>query len=295
MSNVVLCVSGGIAAYKAVEVARLIQKAGATVDVVMTEAATKFVSPLTFQALMHRPVALEMFELLQDMEIGHVSLADRADVIVVAPATANTIAKLAHGMADDMVSATLLAASCPVVVAPAMNSRMWENPATQENVRKLEDRGFVIVGPEPGALAEGSVGSGRMSEPERIAGAARYALSRGGPLAGRTVVVTAGGTREPIDPVRFITNRSSGKMGYAVAQAALDLGADVQLVTASGLLEAAVWRRSDRGERRRGDAAGGAGPGAAGGRRHHGGGGGGLPSAGAGGAEDQEVRRTVAC
>ncbi|MHB0878307.1 MAG: bifunctional phosphopantothenoylcysteine decarboxylase/phosphopantothenate--cysteine ligase CoaBC [Anaerolineae bacterium] len=235
--NVVLCVCGGIAAYKAVEVARLVQKAGATVDVAMTEAATQFVTPLTFQALMHRPVALDMFQLLQDMEIGHVSLAERADVIVVAPATANTIAKVANGFADDMVSTTILAATCPVVVAPAMNTRMWENPVTQANVRKLEDRGFILVGPEVGLLAEGSSGAGRLSEPERIAGAARYAVSRRGPLAGRTIVVTAGGTHEPIDPVRFITNRSSGKMGYAVAQAALDLGADVQLVTATTHLE----------------------------------------------------------
>jgi phosphopantothenoylcysteine decarboxylase / phosphopantothenate---cysteine ligase len=235
--NVVLCVSGGIAAYKAVEVARLLQKAGATVDVAMTPAATEFVTPLTFQALMHRPVALDMFQLLQDMEIGHVSLAERADLIVVAPATADVIAKMAHGLADDMVSTTVLAASCPVVVAPAMNTRMWDNQVTQENVRKLEDRGFILVGPEVGLLAEGSSGAGRLSEPERIAGAARFAVSRKGPLAGKVVVVTAGGTREAIDPVRFITNRSSGKMGYAVAQAALDLGADVQLVTTATHLE----------------------------------------------------------
>lgn len=235
--NVVLCVTGGIAAYKAVEVARLLQKAEATVDVIMTEAATRFVAPLTFQALMHRPVCTDMFRLLQDVDIGHVSFADRADVIVVAPATANTMAKLAHGLADNMATATVLAASCPVVVAPAMNTGMWENAATQDNLRALEDRGFIIVGPETGALAEGSVGAGRMSEPARIAGAARYAVSRGGPMEGRTVLVTAGGTREPIDPVRFIANRSSGRMGYSVAQAALDLGAEVQLVTARSQIE----------------------------------------------------------
>ena len=213
--------------------ARLLQKAGATVDVAMTPAATEFVTPLTFQALMHRPVALGMFDLLGDMEIGHVSLAERADAIVIAPATANTIAKIAHGLADNLVTTTVLAATCPVIVAPAMNFRMWQNQVTRDNVHRLEDRGFLIVAPEEGPLAEGSSGVGRLAEPRRIASAARFAVSRGGPLDGRTFVVSAGGTREPIDPVRHITNRSSGRMGYAIAQAALDLGADVQLVTAA--------------------------------------------------------------
>ncbi len=229
--NVVLCVTGGIAAYKAVELARLFQKAGSIVDVAMTEAATKFVTPLTFQALVHRPVALDMFQLLQEMEIGHVSLAKRADVVVVAPATATTMAKMAHGLADNMVTATVLAAHCPVVVAPAMNDGMWANPATQENEARLRERGFTIVAPEVGPLAEGSIGQGRLADVRVIAGAARYVLGRGGCLAGKTVVVTAGSTREPLDPVRFISNRSSGKMGYAIAQAALDLGAEVHLIS----------------------------------------------------------------
>ena len=230
--NVVLCVTGGIAAYKAIELARLLQKAGALVDVVMTEAATRFVAPLTFQALMHRPVILDMFALLRDMEIGHVALADRADAIVVAPATANTIAKLALGLADNMVTSTVLAAGCPVIVAPAMEEKMWRNEATQANVSRLEDRGFHIVAPDEGPLASGKIGAGRLAPVQRIAGCVRYVMSRSGPLAGKNILVTAGGTREPIDPVRFITNRSSGKMGYAVAQAALDAGAEVNLVTA---------------------------------------------------------------
>ena len=235
--NVVLCVSGGIAAYKAVEVARLLQKAGATIKVAMTEAATKFVAPLTFQTLTHNPVALDMFQLLQGMEIGHVSLAREADVIVVAPATANTIAKLTYGLADNMVTATVLAATCPIVVAPAMNDQMWLNPITQANIARLEERGFIIVPPEEGPLAEGRIGQGRLAAPSRIAGAARFAVSRRGPLTGKVVLVTAGATRELIDPVRFISNRSSGKMGYAIAQAALDLGAEVELVTAPTQLE----------------------------------------------------------
>jgi len=158
-------------------------------------------------------------------------------VIVVAPATANTIAKLAYGMADNMVTATVLAAACPVVVAPAMNDSMWANPVTQHNTRSLEERGFIIVPPEEGPLAEGTIGQGRLAAPQRIAGAARFAVSRRGPLAGKAVLVTAGATREPIDPVRFISNRSSGKMGYAVAQAALDLGAEVEVVTAPTHIE----------------------------------------------------------
>ncbi len=229
--NVVLCVTGGIAAYKAAEVARRFYKAGARVDVIMTEAATKFITPLTFQSLLHTPVAVDMFELRTDMEIGHVSLAKRADVIVVAPATANTIAKMAYGMADNMATTTLLAAKCPIVVAPAMNDNMWSHPATVENVARLRSRGAVIVAPEVGLLAEGGVGEGRLAQVESIVGATRLALARGGPLEGRRILITAGSTREALDPVRFISNRSSGKMGYAIAQAALDRGADVTLVT----------------------------------------------------------------
>jgi len=229
--NVVLCVTGGIAAYKAAELARRFFKAGARVDVIMTEAATQFITPLTFQSLLHTPVAIDMFELRTDMEIGHVALAKRADVIVVAPATANTIAKMSCGVADNMVTTTVLAAKCPVVVAPAMNDNMWTHPATQENVDRLRRRGALVVGPAVGLLAEGGVGEGRLAEVDDIVGATRLALGGHGSLQGRRLLVTAGSTREPLDPVRFISNRSSGKMGYAIAQAALDRGAEVTLIT----------------------------------------------------------------
>ena len=211
--NIVLGVTGGIAAYKSADLASRLIKAGAVVDVVMTAAATEFVRPLTFQALTHRPVALEMFSLLQETEIGHVSLGQRAALMIIAPATANTIAKLAHGLADNLLTTTALACRGPILLAPAMESGMWNNPATAENMEILRRRGFHVVGPELGRLASGGYGQGRMSEPEAILEAARWVLGRLGPLAGRSVVVTAGGTREAIDPVRFIGNRSSGKMG----------------------------------------------------------------------------------
>lgn len=228
--EVVLCVTGGIAAYKAVELSRRFFKAGARVSVAMTPASTEFVSPLTFQSVLHTPVAIDMFERRESMHIEHVSLARRADVIVVAPATANTLAKMAQGMADNIVTTTLLAARCPVVVAPAMNDGMWVHPATKANMDTLRRRGVVVVPPAVGLLAEGGIGEGRLAELEDIVGATRQALARGGPLAGRRVLITAGSTHEPLDPVRFISNRSSGKMGVALAQAALDRGAAVTLV-----------------------------------------------------------------
>ncbi len=230
--NVVLGVTGGIAAYKAVELASRLTQAGAIVDVIMTDAATRFVAPLSFQTITRRPVVTDMFALLQKMEIAHVSLAERADVVVIAPATANTIAKLAHGLADNMLTATVLATAAPLIVAPAMDAGMYENPATQANLALLQERGAVIVGPAYGRLASGKVGKGRLAEIREIVGTIRMVLGREGELAGRRVLVTAGGTREYIDPVRFIGNSSSGKMGYALAEAARDRGAEVTLISA---------------------------------------------------------------
>jgi len=231
--SIVLGVTGGIAAYKVVEVASRLVKSGAMVDVVMTEAATEFVGSLTFQAITHRPVVIEMFALLQETEIGHVSLAERADLLLIAPLTANTLARLAGGLADNVLTATALATRAPFLLAPAMNTGMWENPITQANLAHLQEaRDVTVVGPAYGRLASGAVGVGRMVEAEEIVEAARWVLGRGGALAGRQVVVTAGATREPLDPVRVLTNRSSGKMGYALARAARDRGAKVTLVHA---------------------------------------------------------------
>ena len=225
---VVLGVTGSIAAYKAADLASKLVQAGASVDVVMTPAASEFVTPLTFRSVTHGSVIVDMFE----AGLEHVELARRADVVVVAPATATTIARLAHGLAEDMVSLTVLATKAPVLVCPAMDSQMFENPATQANLETLRGRGMTIVGPEMGRLASGRMGPGRLPDSETILGAIRYVLGRGGDLAGRKVVVTAGGTREPIDPVRYVSNYSSGKMGYAVAEAARDRGAEVVLVSA---------------------------------------------------------------
>jgi phosphopantothenoylcysteine decarboxylase/phosphopantothenate--cysteine ligase len=196
----------------------------------MTAAAAEFVRPLTFQALTHQPVATDMFTLLQETEIGHVSLGQRADLMIIAPATANTIAKLAHGLADNMLTTTALACRAPLLLAPAMESGMWENPVTLANMAILRNRGVQEVGPESGRLASGGRGYGRMSEPTAILDAARWVLGRSGRLTGSTVIVTAGGTREAIDPVRFVGNRSSGKMGFALAAAARDRGAAVTLI-----------------------------------------------------------------
>ncbi len=230
--SIVLGVTGGIAAYKAAALCSHLVKAGAVVDVIMTDAARQFVAPLTFQALTHRPVVVEMFTLLAETEIGHVSLARRADLLIIAPATANTLAKLAAGLADNMLTTTALATTAPLLLAPAMESHMWENPLTQANLARLcEWRDVTLVGPGEGRLASGASGVGRMAEPEEILDAACWVLARRGPLAGRRVVVTAGGTREPLDPVRFIGNRSSGQMGYALARAARDRGAQVTLIS----------------------------------------------------------------
>ena len=229
--NVVLGVTGSISAYKAVDIASKLTQKGLAVDVVMTKAAMKFVAALSFRSITHRPVVTDMWELSSEFSLEHVALAERADAVVIAPATANTIAKLATGIADDMLSCTVLATRSPVVLAPAMDAGMYSNPVTQENLAKLRSRGFTIVGPGYGRLASGLVGMGRLAETDEILGTIFQVLGRKDDLADKQIVVSAGGTREPIDPVRYIGNRSSGKMGYAVAEAARDRGAIVTLVT----------------------------------------------------------------
>jgi phosphopantothenoylcysteine decarboxylase/phosphopantothenate--cysteine ligase len=229
--KIVLGVCGSIAAYKAAHLASKLVQSGAQVDVILTASAEQFVGKATFSALTHRPVTTSLWEANSPLAIDHVSLALDADCVVVAPATANTIAKLALGLSDDALGATVLATSAPLVVAPAMDANMFEHPAVQTNVRTLRERGAVMVGPGEGRLASGLTGKGRMEEPVNIVGIVRQVIGKNGDYAGRKVVVSAGGTQEPIDPVRVITNRSSGKMGYAIAEAARDRGAEVVLVS----------------------------------------------------------------
>ncbi len=238
--HIVLGVTGSIAAYKAIDLASKLTQEGAKVDVVLTASAQQLVTPMIFRSITRRPVTTSMFDTASELTIGHITLAHRADVVVIAPATANTMAKLACGIADDMLSCTVLATKAPIIVAPAMHTNMYENPITQENVAKLKARGFVFVGPAYGRLAGGTYGPGRFAEVADILGTIRQVLGREGDLAGRRIVVSAGGTREPIDPVRVIGNRSSGKMGYAVAEAARDRGASVVLVSAPTALSAPV-------------------------------------------------------
>ncbi len=231
--HVVLGVTGSIAAYKAVELARRLSQAGALVDVIMTRAALEFVTRLTFRSLTHRPVAGELFDPDSELSVQHVLLAERADVVVVAPATADAIARMALGLADDLLGCTVLATTAPLVIAPAMDLHMWGNGITQQNLDRLRERGAVVVQPGAGPLASGLVGLGRLAETEEILATVSATLGRHGDLAGRRIVVTAGGTQEPIDPVRVITNRSSGKMGFALAEAARDRGASVLLIHGS--------------------------------------------------------------
>jgi phosphopantothenoylcysteine decarboxylase/phosphopantothenate--cysteine ligase len=229
--HVALGVTGSIAAYKVVEFARLCATAGASVDVLMTEGATRFVTPLTFATLTQRRVWTTPYEPWSEAEEGHIAVGRRADLFVVAPATADMLAKLAHGIADDMVSLSALATSAPLVLAPAMNHYMWLHPAVAANVAILQARGAHLIGPEAGPLASGMSGMGRLVPMERLFAAAVGLLVRRRDLAGRRIVVTAGGTQEPIDPVRYIGNRSSGRMGYAIAAAAVARGAAVTLVS----------------------------------------------------------------
>lgn len=230
--TIVLGITGGIAAYKAADLASKLVQAGAKVEVVMTESATRFITPLTLRNITHRPVITDMFEPAAEYSLEHIALAEAANVVVIAPATANTIARLACGIADDMLTCLALATKAPVILAPAMNDNMYQNPITQENLAKLKTRGFTIIDPGYGRLASGKVGWGRLANIEMILGTIKQVLGKSGDLAGRKIVVTAGGTQEPIDPVRHIGNRSSGKMGFAVAEAARDRGASVTLITA---------------------------------------------------------------
>jgi phosphopantothenoylcysteine decarboxylase/phosphopantothenate--cysteine ligase len=234
--TIVFGITGSIAAYKAADIASKLTQAGAKVEVVMTEAATKFIAPLTLRSITGRPVVTDMFELASEFSIEHVALAKAADVVVIAPATANVIAKLAAGISDDELTCTVLATKAPIIVAPAMDINMFQNPITQDNLAKLKARGFTIVGPEHGWLASGKVGLGRLADTAKIIDTISKVLERDRDLAGKRIVVTAGGTQEPIDPVRHIGNRSSGKMGYAIAEAARDRGAEVKLITAPSSL-----------------------------------------------------------
>lgn len=239
--RILLGVSGGIAAYKVIELVRMLRKAGCRVDVVMTRAAEAFVTPLTFESLTRQPVRSDVIQQWTEAEAGHVTLAEQADIMIVAPATANTIAKLANGLADDMLSVSALACPAPLLIAPAMDHHMYLHPATQANLSTLRERGAHIVGPEDGELASGIVGHGRLVPPETIFGWIRAVLGKqSGVLAGRKIIVSAGATREPLDPIRFISNRSSGRMGYAIAQALVDAGADTTLVTSAQHLEPPV-------------------------------------------------------
>ncbi len=229
--QICLVVSGGIAAYKAPDLVRRLRDAGASVRVVMTRAATEFVRPLTFQAVSGAPVHVDLLDPQAEAAMGHIELARWAELVIVAPASADCLARLAHGLADDLATTLCLATAAPLLVAPAMNRQMWAHAATRANLTLLRERGVAVCGPEEGSQACGETGAGRMAEPLQIVDAAGALFVRGDALAGLHVLLTAGPTQEPIDPVRFITNRSSGKMGYAVAAAALEAGARVTLVS----------------------------------------------------------------
>jgi len=244
--RVLVGICGGIASYKAVELVSRLQQAGAIVDVIMSERAEEFVRPLTFSTVSHRPVYTDLWEPSGRAAETHIALGEAAELLVVIPATANTLAKLAHGIADNMLTAVALATRAPLLLAPAMHHHMYTHPATQANLALLQERGAYILEPEVGRLASGEVGVGRLPDISVLLGAIHVVLGRNGDLAGRRVVITAGGTQEPIDPVRFVGNRSSGKMGYALATEARDRGAHVILISGPVALDAPygvdVWR-----------------------------------------------------
>ncbi len=228
--RIVLGVCGGIAAYKTADLASKLTQAGAAVDCILTESAARFVTPLTFTSVTGRKAFTDDDLWATSEHVPHIGLGTRAQLVVIAPATANTLAKLAQGLADNLLAVTVLAARCPVLLAPAMDAGMWEHPATQANVATLRGRGVAFAGPEHGRMASGLIGPGRMSEPADILGHIRLVLGRQGALSGKQIVVTAGGTQEPLDPVRYVGNRSSGRQGFALAQAAIDRGARVKLI-----------------------------------------------------------------
>ena len=248
--KIVLAISGGIAAFKAAEIASMLRKRGAEVKCIMTEHATEFITPLTMREISGNPVAVSMFSDIPEFNVEHIALAQWADVFVIAPATANIIGKIAGGIADDMLTTTVMATTAPVVIAPAMNSNMYTNPIVQKNIAALKEYGYEIIEPATGHLACGVTGVGRLPEPEDIVDYIEFAACRTDLLKGKKVIVTAGGTREPIDPVRFIGNHSSGRMGFAIAKAAAFAGADVTLVAGSNdhlKTPAGVARRVDVG------------------------------------------------
>ena len=241
--HIVLGVTGSIACYKALDLASKLVQAGALVDTIVSYGATRFVSPLAFRSITHREVVTDLFDPHSEFSSEHVALAQQADIVVIAPATVHCISKLAGGLTDDPLTTTVIATQAPLLVAPAMDANMFDHPATQENLGKLRERGAVIAGPATGRLASGLVGPGRLLETPQLMGYISATLGRKGDLAGRTIVVSAGGTQEPIDPVRVITNHSSGKMGYALAEAARDRGAEVVLVAApTSLLDPVLVR-----------------------------------------------------
>ena len=235
--NILLGVSGGIAAYKAAPLVSQLTKKGYQVQVIMTEPATKFITPLTLQTLSRKEVLIDTFEEKNPEVVSHIYAADQADLVVIAPATANIIAKLAHGLADDMLSTTLLAVQAPVMIAPAMNVHMYDHPAVQANISLLKERGVQFIEPNEGLLACGYVGKGRLAEPEEIVNKIEHFFNQQQDLKGEKFLITAGATREIIDPIRFFTNRSTGKMGYALAEAAVNRGAEVVLISGKSNLK----------------------------------------------------------
>lgn len=246
--KIVLGVTGGIAAYKAVEITSRLKKAGAEVHVIMTRGAENFVTELTFREISGQPVTTDMWAKVAHYHVEHIALANLADAVLIAPATANVIAKAACGLADDMLTTTLLATKAPVFVAPAMNTNMYENPVTQRNLRELAARGFHLIEPDSGMLACGVSGKGRLPEPAAVVGILADFFAKGQELAGKKILVTAGGTIEPLDPVRYLGNRSTGRMGYAIAQQAANRGAEVVLISAPSALSAPAGVRIVRVE-----------------------------------------------